>query len=161
MSAKRLTAKEKLFCSYYIKDRNATQAAIKAGYSKKNARFIAAENLSKHHIRAEIDKKLNVIQERAHVDAEWVLVRLKEVANRCMQKVPVEEFDHESKSMVQKVNSEGNGVWEFDSTGANKSLELLGKSIRLFIDKVEHSGEVDIYDRLKESRERVFKESQT
>ena len=45
-----LTEKQKRFCDYYIEDPNATQAAIRAGYSKKTARFIGNENLTKPNI---------------------------------------------------------------------------------------------------------------
>ena len=46
-----LTEKEKLFCEIYVQNWNATQAAIKAGYSVDSARSIGYENLTKPHIR--------------------------------------------------------------------------------------------------------------
>ena len=52
----RLTEKQELFCLEYIKDLNATQAAIRAGYKKKNARIIGCENLSKPNIKKRIDE---------------------------------------------------------------------------------------------------------
>ena len=53
-----LTDKEKLFCKEYIVDFNATQAAIRAKYSKKTARIIASQNLSKLNIQAEINNQI-------------------------------------------------------------------------------------------------------
>ena len=47
----KLTAKQQRFCDEYLIDLNATQAAIRAGYSEKNARNIASENLAKPNIR--------------------------------------------------------------------------------------------------------------
>lgn len=161
MSAKRLTPKERIFVSEYIKTRNGSEAARIAGYSPLAAKEIACRMLTKAHIRAEIDARIEKIQEKAEVSAEWVLVRLKEVARRCLQEVPVMEFDHEAKTMVQKVDEQGRGVWEFDSSGANKSLELLGKTIRMFVDKIEHSGDIKISEAVKEGRERLNKASQT
>ena len=53
-----LTPKQTKFIDEYMKDLNATQAAIRAGYSPKTARQIASQNLSKLHIRAEIAKRM-------------------------------------------------------------------------------------------------------
>lgn len=55
MSTK-LTHKQKIFCKEFLLDFNATRAAIAAGYSKKTARQIGSENLTKPYIQAEIDK---------------------------------------------------------------------------------------------------------
>jgi phage terminase small subunit len=51
-----LTEKEQLFCRFFVNNRNATQAAIKAGYSTNTASVIGYENLNKPHIRAEIER---------------------------------------------------------------------------------------------------------
>ena len=60
---KKLTKKQKLFCDYYIEDEhsNATQSAIKAGYSPKTARQIGAENLSKPYIKQYIARRMESI----------------------------------------------------------------------------------------------------
>lgn len=58
----KLTPKQEMFCQEFIVDLNATQAAIRAGYSKKSATTIAAQNLTKHYIADRIDE---LIQERA------------------------------------------------------------------------------------------------
>lgn len=52
----RLTPKQQLFCDYYLQSGNATESAIKAGYSKKTARFVGSENLTKHNIKEYIKK---------------------------------------------------------------------------------------------------------
>lgn len=54
----KLTAKQRRFCDEYLIDLNATQAAIRAGYSEKNARNIASENLAKPNIKAYIDERM-------------------------------------------------------------------------------------------------------
>lgn len=69
---------------------------------------------------------------RTEITADYVLYGLKEVAERCLQRVPVMEFDYVNKAMAQKTDGEGNGVWEFDSSGANRAFELLGKHVGLF-----------------------------
>lgn len=59
-----LTEKEELFCRYFVNNRNATQAAIKAGYSQNTANVIGYENLRKPHIRTEV-KRLKAIRNQA------------------------------------------------------------------------------------------------
>jgi phage terminase small subunit len=63
-----------------------------------------------------------------------------------MQPKAVLAFDASEKKLKQKVDEEGNFVYEFDSTGANKALELLGKHLALFTEKTSntHSGSVQI-----------------
>src|SRR5690349_10894554 len=57
----KLTAKEEKFCHEYIKDFNATQAAIRAGYSKGTARQIGYENLTKPYIKNRIKELSDLI----------------------------------------------------------------------------------------------------
>lgn len=76
MSKPKLTAKQEKFCLEYIKDLNATQAAIRAGYSKKTARKIGQENLTKPDISAAIAKAKAERSERTQIDADWLLRRL-------------------------------------------------------------------------------------
>lgn len=59
-----LTEKESLFCRFFVNNRNATQAAIKAGYSVNTAGVIGYENLNKPHIRAEVER-LKAIRNQA------------------------------------------------------------------------------------------------
>lgn len=71
-----LTAKQRLFVAEYLKDLNATQAAIRAGYSERTAQAMGAENLTKPLIKAQIDAALADREERTQIDADWVLKRL-------------------------------------------------------------------------------------
>ena len=128
----KLTAREERFCIEYLVDLNATQAAIRAKYSKKTAGAIGSENLKKPHISARIKELQFKVAEKIGIDINWITTRFKEISDRCMQAVPVMEFDATIKMMDQKTNDEGKGVWEFDSSGANKATELLGKHIGYF-----------------------------
>lgn len=74
--ANKLTNKQQRFVEEYPKDLNATQAAIRAGYSKKTARQTGTENLSKPVIANAIEEALNARSERTKIDADWVLERL-------------------------------------------------------------------------------------
>lgn len=158
---KGLTPKQRRFVTEYLRDQNATQAAIRCGYKKINADVTGPRLLGIVGIRAAVDEKLAKIQDKVIVSREYVLGNLKEVAERCMTHAPVMEFDHEEKQMKQKTafmldpeTGKGKevGVYEFDSNGANKSLELLGKSLKLFTDRVEHSVNEDLAKILNEAR---------
>lgn len=65
-----LTAKQKKFCLEYAKSENATQAAIKAGYSKKTARITGTENLTKPNIQNELERVSKKVKEKAETEAK-------------------------------------------------------------------------------------------
>jgi len=139
-----MTDKQESFCREYLIDLNATQAAIRAGYSKDTAYSIGCENLTKPEIRTRIAEMMDDRSKRTLVDADFVVQNLIEISQRCLQKVPVMIWDHTTKSMVQKQDEAGNDVWEFDSQGANRALELLGKHLKMYTDKVEDSGKKEV-----------------
>lgn len=131
-----LTAKQQRFVEEYLVDLNATQAAIRAGYAKTTAEKKAPVWVGKSResspypaVWDAVDDALRKRSEKTGITAEYVLKSLQHVAERCMQAEPVRD-------------REGNetGEYRFDSSGANKSLELLGRHLKLFTDKVEHTG---------------------
>lgn len=71
-----MTPKQEAFISEYLIDKNATQAAIRAGYSAKTARQMGDENLSKPYIAAEIESRLATLAAKAGLTAELVLASL-------------------------------------------------------------------------------------
>lgn len=163
--SKPLSPKHQRFVAEYLKDQNAKQAAIRAGYSRKVAETNGPRLLRNAQVKAAISAKLEKVQEKAGISAEWILRSLKNVAERCMTDVPVMEFDHAEKEMVEKKTwvedpeKPGKlkmvGVYEFDSNGANRALELLGKNQKLFTDKVEMRVTHSLAERMKESRKRA------
>ena len=72
-----LTAKQKVFVREYLTDMNGTRAAIRAGYSQRNADKIASQLLGKTGVRGAIDKAQSRRAERLELDADWVVIRLK------------------------------------------------------------------------------------
>lgn len=141
----KLTDKQELFCNEYLLDLNATQAAIRAGYSQPTSFSIASENLRKPYIRARISELMSKRSESLLIDQEFVIQNLIKVSQRCLQATPVMEFDPIEKKMVQKGANEGEPVWEFDSSGANRSLELIGKHLKMFTDKIENNNNTNIF----------------
>lgn len=68
-----LTPKQKAFADYYIELGNATEAARKAGYSKKNANNIASENLAKPNISAYIAERIKPDEDKRIADGDEVM----------------------------------------------------------------------------------------
>lgn len=69
----KLTPKQKAFADYYIQSGNAAEAARKAGYSEKTARFSGAENLTKANIQAYISERMQSDEEKRIADADEVM----------------------------------------------------------------------------------------
>jgi phage terminase small subunit len=134
---KRLTMKQELFVQNYMIDLNATQAAIRAGYSEKTARKIGSENLSKPDISAAIQLAAIERIDRTRIDADYVLAGAKEMFERCMQRVAV----------MEKIGGEWvpTGEWKFDSSGAGKALKILGDhtQVNAFRQTDESNAQVD------------------
>jgi phage terminase small subunit len=128
---KKLTPKQKKFCEEYLIDLNATQAAVRAGYSPRTANPQAARLLANVSVKQYIQSKQDKLQAQTEITQEFVLSSLQKVALRSMQAEPVLDRDGNET-----------GAYVFNAAGANKSLELLGKHIGLFTDKIEHSGNI-------------------
>ncbi len=116
-----LTAKQSLFIKEYLVDLNATQAAIRSGYSEKTAYRTGADNLRKPQIAAAIQDAMDERSERVEINSDEVLMDLAEMRDICMGRKPNPTED----------------VCAFNANGALKALELLGKHFKLFTEKVE------------------------
>lgn len=75
----KLTNKQEAFCREYLIDLNATQAAIRSGYSEKTAKDIGCENLAKPNIQEELQELMRARNKSTQIDASYVLTRLKEI----------------------------------------------------------------------------------
>lgn len=148
-----LSPKQAAFVREYLIDLNATQAAIRAGYSKKTAQEQGSRLLSNAIVRAEIDRLQEERQERVQISADYVVANLGEIVERCMQRAPV--MVRAGRKMVQLIDQEGRHVWEFNANGANKALELLGRHLGMFKDKVEISGASELADAIEAARRRA------
>ena len=123
-----LTLKQKKFADEYIVSGNATESAIKAGYSKKTANRIGSENLSKLDIINYIDERLKEIESEKIADQQEVLKYLSAVMRGEM-----------TEQTLKSVGESGQVITEID-VGAKdriKAAELLGKRYRLWTDKSE------------------------
>ena len=120
-----LNDKQRRFVEEYLIDLNATQAAIRAGYSAKTAHSIGEENLRKPEIKSAIDAGLAQKQEKSERKASDVLKDIQELGKRA-----IEAFSNEPTAPMLN--------------GALKALELEGRHYGMFKDKLEISGQVGI-----------------
>lgn len=166
-----LTAKQKRFCDEYLIDLNATQAAIRAGYSEKTAYRTGADNLRKPQIEEYIAKRqkelsrsteitqervikelaliafsnnadyAHVVEKKMQVEAGGALVDVldedgKPVMYRTVEPVLTEELTEEQKRALAVIKKGRDGL-EVKSCDKVKALELLGKHLGIFTDKIE------------------------
>jgi phage terminase small subunit len=153
----KLTPKQKAFCEEYLIDLNATQAAIRAGYSPATAKDIESQNLAKLNIRAYIDKAMAERSKRTGINQDRVIRELARIAfvnandvidiDEATLKQGATEDDTAAIASV-KVKTiptkDGEGTErEIKLTDKLKALELLGKHLGMFKDKVEVSGALE------------------
>jgi phage terminase small subunit len=124
-----LNDRQRRFVEAYLNDPNATQAAIKAGYSEKNADKIGPRIVGNSRVAAAIQEAQNERATQTKIDAEWVIKRLVTNVERASQVVPV--LDHDGNPI---------GEYRYEGSVVNKALELLGRHLGMFIDRKEHTG---------------------
>ncbi len=126
--AKKLTDKQQRFVEEYLVDLNATQAAIRAGYSKKTARDIGYENLTKPDIRAAIVEKRKEISKRVDLTIDDVIWGLWSLYEMCCQ--PIIEFDKMNNPVLLPANA----------MAAKQSLEAIGRYLAPGTTRLEVTG---------------------
>ena len=131
ITTQELTDRQARFCEEYLIDLNATQAAIRAGYSEKTAREQAAQNLSKLNIQEKIAELKAERSKRTEITQDSVIQELAAVAR-----------------------AEVKGVRVVDKL---KALELLGKHLGMFVERYEVNA-AEIEKRIAEAREQGKKE---
>ncbi|WP_181350492.1 terminase small subunit [Thalassobacillus sp. CUG 92003] len=134
----KMTEKQKRFCEEYLIDLNATQAAIRARYSKKTARQTANENLTKPYIKEYIDQRLEEIQNEKIADQQEVLqyytsvLRSEELEEHAFT-VTDKEFDEDGgMSMSERIETI---KLEPKIRDRNKAAEMIGKRYAMWTDK--------------------------
>ncbi len=146
-----MNAKQKRFCEEYLIDLNATQAAIRAGYSVKTATVIANENLRKPYIQQHIEQRMKVRSERTNITQDQVISELTKIAfsnvtdyvnviTKDQQQAVVikdsDELDDDQRAAIKSIKNRLYGI-EIEPYDKLKALELLGRHLGMFTDKVE------------------------
>lgn len=154
-----LTPKQQRFVEEYLIDLNATQAAIRAGYSPRTANEQGAQNLAKLSVAEAIAEAQAEREERTKIDADYVLKRLVEIDQMDVLDImdddgnvkPIKDWPkiwRQYISNIETISLEDEAGWlkKIKWPDKVKNLELLGKhvSVGAFKDKVEHSGKLEI-----------------
>lgn len=155
MSEKKLTAKQQRFCDEYLIDLNATQAAIRAGYSEKTAYSQGQRLLKNVETKEYIEQRMADKDAKLIADQDEVLKYLTSVMRReyCENVVvTVSEkksfYEPDMNGTMRKVTEEKEEaqIVEIPArlTDANKAAELLGRRYGLFKDSVDLNGAIPV-----------------
>lgn len=156
-----LTDKQKRFCEEYLTDLNATQAAIRAGYSEKTAHSIGHENLIKPEIQEYIQERQKQLQNRLNITQERVLQELAKIAFVDIREVfgpdnqlhDIRQLDDDTAAALASVKSneivrEGMVIGETKEVKFHNkisALDLLGKHLGLYEkDNSQKKSEVNV-----------------
>ena len=119
-----LTRKQDLFCQEYLVDLNASKAAVRAAYSAKTASRIGPELLGKTWVASRVQELMNARSKRVRRKSDDVLKDLQLV---------------KADAMKQVIDKDGNSLMA-NHAGALKALELEGRHLKMFTDKMEVTG---------------------
>lgn len=164
----RLTDRQRLFLDEYMIDRNATQAATRAGFG--SAEVMGPRLIKRPHIAAAIAERVEQQSERTGITADRVLAEIAKVAFSDLRRVftpggnllPLQDIDDETAACLSSIEivtrkvpggeeAEVEHVAKIKLWDKMNALEKLGKHLGLFADKVEHTGKdggpIEINDR--------------
>ena len=149
-----MTKKQKRFVEEYLIDLNATQAAIRAGYSPDTAGSIGAENLKKPEIKSKIDKAMAERSKRTGINQDRVLrelarigfAKITDVVDPKTAKIKPDASD-DDLACIQSIKIKPNEFGterEVKLYDKKSALVDLGKHLGLFKDKLELNGDMDL-----------------
>lgn len=159
----RLTDRQKAFCDEYLIDLNATQAALRAGYSPKGAQRMAVRNMQNPLVQEYLNERREARSKRTQITQDFVLGELMKIAtangtdfasvgkgNR-VRLTPTEELPPEKRAAVASVKKGRDGM-EIKTYDKLRALELLGKHLGMFDAKSgrEEADALEKLDRLLE-----------
>ena len=136
----KLTTKQQLFVDEYLVDLNATQAAIRAGYSEKTAEFQASRLLKNVKIEKALGIRMKARERRTAITHDKVLEDIERIKQDAMQLVP---------------DKDGNMTMA-NHSAALKAAELQGRHLGMFNYKIEVGGTISITDALAQANMRVI-----
>ena len=150
----KLTDKQKKFIDEYLVDLNATQAAIRAGYKEKAAYRTGAENLRKPQIQEEIQKRMEERQKRTEITQDMVLQELAAIAfaratdyvsvrDGMVQVKDTDQLSDSQIAAIAGIKETQNGI-EVKLGSKEKTLELLGRHLGMWNDKINVEGQVEV-----------------
>ena len=118
-----LTKRQKAFIQEYLVDLNATQAAIRAGYSIKTATKIASENLTKPDIQKAVQAALKAREKRTEVTQDYVIAKLREIVEKDASDGPDSELKYANK--IRALELLGKHTGAFDARGSAAAQDVV------------------------------------
>lgn len=157
-----LTPKQARFVEEYLVDLNATQAAIRAGYSEKTAEVIGYENLRKPQISEVIAQRMADRAQRTEITQDKVLRELAKIGFSDIRRavgwgasvaeadsdeptpgsvwlIPSEQIDAETSAAISEVSQTAQGI-KIKLHDKRAALVDIGRHLGMFKDKIEHTG---------------------
>jgi phage terminase small subunit len=173
-----LPTKRALFVKEYLVDLNGTQAAIRAGYKAKNADVQAAQLLGNLSVQEAIAQGQAKRAEKLEIDAEWVVARLRRLADFDARKLfnadgspkPIHKLDDDTAYAIEGLDVEdlyehfGKGqakkigsIKKYRTAKHRDALELLGRHIAMFTDKIKLEGDLlaEVAERMRAAVKRT------
>lgn len=174
----KLTNKQSMFCQEYLIDINGTKAAVRAGFSRKTAAPQASRLLRNVKVQKEIQKLMNKRALKIEINAESVLNEIAKLAFANMMDyitinsdglvdVDLSKLTRDQAAAIQEItadiyidrsmDADGERVKKvkFKLSDKSKNLELLGRHLKMFTDKVEHG--IKALEELAEAKKEVKK----
>lgn len=157
-----MTQKQKQFCREYLIDLDATKAAIRSGYCSNNAGQLAHELMKKPDIIEAIAGAIERRATRLNIKADRVLEELCKIAfidrseivqvknGRVILK-NTEELTEDQKSVLSEVSETQYGI-SVKLHDKLRALELIGKHLGMFIERTQHSGEINVTRQLSDEQ---------
>lgn len=147
----KLTPKQEKFCQLYIELGNASEA-YRQSYdcskmASKTVNEVAARMLTNCKIAARVEELQREHRQRHNITVDKIIADLQEVRDICMGRKSVVLTDVIKNAQEGSVNAVDSPVFVFEPTSANKALELLGKHLGMFTQKMKLSGDLHIEQR--------------
>jgi phage terminase small subunit len=151
-----MTPKQKKFVDEYLIDLNATEAALRAGYSKRTAYSIGNENLKKPEVQKAIQERMKDRERRTEIQQDKVLRELAHIAYDDIKNYLQFWTDDERKMQLELKSSEeidtrniaeiqlDNGKFKFKLYPKDNALIQLGRHLGLFNDKLNFDGTINL-----------------
>ena len=161
MKPHKLTPKQEAFVREYLIDLNATQAAMRAGYSPKTSNEQGARLLANVSVRSALEIAMKERGERTKVTGDRVLMEIERLAMFDPKDLTLLTGPRDIAELPEDIRRAIVG-WGWDKNGnftvkmaKEKALEMLGRHHKLFTDKIEVDVTSSLADRIKEARERT------
>lgn len=164
MAERKLTPKQQKFVAEYLIDLNATQAAIRAGYSAKTAKEQAARLLTNANIAAELEKRRGKIEKKLEISQEQIIAELAAIAlsngadyakvigdgvSSYVEFTPTDQLDPMKLKAIASIEESQNGM-KVKTHDKLRAIELLGKFMDWF-DQQKEETETSLADNIAEA----------